>query len=148
MAASTMKYLTVKSLQHFYGRVNQVMDCLEEIDPNVEWAGLARREVAAVLAQYISCCMRRGGMHPRPLLRVLMPASRKLRSLRVLPVTSLSQASQQAGLPALHRCRRRQILTTPMLSNSPPPPPTLYLNFRKQGLQATFSECYCIIFVF
>ena len=50
MAPSTMKCLTVKSLQRFYRIPNQAMDYLEEMDSNVERAGLARHKVAAVLA--------------------------------------------------------------------------------------------------
>ena len=97
----------------------------------------------------ISCCMRRGGMHPRPLL---MPSSRKPHSLRLLPAISLlsakslSPARHQAGLSTLRR--RCQIVTTQMSSNLPPPPPTPSLNFSKQGIHATFGECYCTSFVF
>ena len=112
-----------------------VMDYLEEVDPDIEWAGLPRRKVMADLAHYCtsSCCMRRGGKQHWPLL---MPSSRESHFLRLLPatslipaksllpVTSLSPARQQAALPALmfHR-RRRQMLTTQASSNSPPPPP-------------------------
>ena len=50
MAPSTMKQLTV--LQHFYGLINQVMNYLEEVDPDVEQAGLSRRKVMPDLAHY------------------------------------------------------------------------------------------------
>ena len=39
-APSTTKQLTVKILQHFYKRLNDVMDYLEKVDPDIEWAGL------------------------------------------------------------------------------------------------------------
>ena len=48
----------------------------------------------------------------------------------------------KASLPDARRC---QMLTTQMSSNfAPPPPPPP----SKQGLLATFGECYYIIFVF
>ena len=37
-APSTTKQLTVKILQRFYGMLNQAMDYLEEVDPDVERA--------------------------------------------------------------------------------------------------------------
>ena len=51
-APSTTKQLTVKILQHFYGRLNDVMACLEETNPDVERAGLSRRKVMADLTHY------------------------------------------------------------------------------------------------
>ena len=47
-----MRHLTVKGLQRFFAIVNQATDHLVEIDPDVEWAGLMRRKVAADLKHY------------------------------------------------------------------------------------------------
>ena len=49
-ASLTTKQLTVKILQHFYGMLKDVMDYLEEVDPDVERAGLSRRKVMVDLA--------------------------------------------------------------------------------------------------
>ena len=51
-APSTTKQLTVKILQRCYGMLNQTMDHLEEVDPDVEWTGLSRRKVMSDLAHY------------------------------------------------------------------------------------------------
>ena len=134
MAPSTTKHLTMKSLQHLYTKLNDTMDYLEEINPNVEWVGLARRKVAAEPTQYDQL--------------LLMPSSRKPHALRLLPAMNLIPACLQAGLPALHRCHRRQRSTTSTSCNSPPPPPTPSLDLSKQGLESTFGEFYCIIFAF
>ena len=47
-----MKQLTVRILQRFYALLNKTMDYLEEVDPDIKRAGLVRRKVSAVLAQY------------------------------------------------------------------------------------------------
>ena len=51
-APLTMKQLTVKILQCFYELINQAMDYLEEVDPDVEEAGLSRHRVTSDLAHY------------------------------------------------------------------------------------------------
>ena len=51
-APLTTKQLMVKVLQRFYGMLNDVMDYLEEVDPDVEWAGLSRRKVMADLGHH------------------------------------------------------------------------------------------------
>ena len=51
-ALSTTKQLIVKILQRFYGMLNQVMDYLEEVDPDIEQTGLSRRKVMSDLAHY------------------------------------------------------------------------------------------------
>ena len=42
----------MKGLQRFFAIVNQAMDHLEEMDPDVEWAGLMRRKELSDLAHY------------------------------------------------------------------------------------------------
>ena len=44
--------LMVKILQRFFGIINQGMGYLEKVDPDIEWAGLARRRVMSNLAHY------------------------------------------------------------------------------------------------
>ena len=51
-APSTTKQLTVKIMQHFYGLINQVMDYLEEVNPDIKWAGLSRRKLMSYMAHY------------------------------------------------------------------------------------------------
>ena len=52
MAPSMMRYLTVKTQQCFYVMLSQTIDYPEEIDPDVERAGLARHKVCSDLAQH------------------------------------------------------------------------------------------------
>ena len=49
---STPKQLTVKILQRFFRIVSLGMDYLEEVDPDIEWAGLTRHRVMSNLAHY------------------------------------------------------------------------------------------------
>ena len=51
-APLTMKQLTVKILQCFYVKLSDAMNYLEEVDPDVEQAGLARLKVLSDLALY------------------------------------------------------------------------------------------------
>ena len=46
------KQLTVPILQCFFGMLNDTLDYLEEMDPDYERAGFARRRVMADLAHY------------------------------------------------------------------------------------------------
>ena len=52
MAPLTTKQLTVIILQRYFGIINQGMDHLEEVDPDFERAGIARRRAMADLAHY------------------------------------------------------------------------------------------------
>ena len=127
-----------KILQHFYGRLNDVMDYLEEVDPDVEQVGLSRRKVMADLAHYEQLLYdeKREATQATPdafFLRFLpatslIPVKSLTLATSLLPATSLSPARQQEALPTLIlRHSRRQMLTTQASSNSPPPPqlPTL-----------------------
>ena len=51
-APSTTKQSMVKILQRFDGMLNDVMDYLEEADPDVEWGRLSRSKMMADLAHY------------------------------------------------------------------------------------------------
>ena len=50
--APLMKQLTVPILQRFFGMLNDMLDYLEEVDPDHKRAGLTRRKVMAYLAHY------------------------------------------------------------------------------------------------
>ena len=51
-APLTMKHLTVNILHRFYAKLSNAMNYLEEVNLNVESAGLARRKVLSDLALY------------------------------------------------------------------------------------------------
>ena len=46
------KHLTAKNLQELFKMFNSTMDYMEDIDPNVEWAGITRCKMTALMAQY------------------------------------------------------------------------------------------------
>ena len=50
--ASVTKKLTLSILQRFLGMLNDTLDYLEEVDPDYERAGLARRRMLASAAYY------------------------------------------------------------------------------------------------
>ena len=109
MAPSTTKHLTVKSLQHLYAMLNETMNHLEEIDPNVKQAGLARRKVAAELAQYDQLLYEKRREACQATLDTFFS---KTSHLRLLPATGLSSACQHASLPVSRHRLRHQMLTT------------------------------------
>ena len=151
MAASTTKHQTVKSLQRFFGTVNLAMDYLEEIDPNVKRAGLMRHKVAAVLPQdYQLLYEKRRDKSLATLDAFFSKASLLEASASDEPPTrdEPQPGMSTGGFACVTSVSSSSDTDDPDVANSLPPPPTPSLNLSKQGLHATFGECYCIIFVF
>ena len=133
-APSMTKQLTVKILQCFYGMLNDMMDYLEEVDPDVERAESSRHKVMADLVHYEQLLYEKRREATQATLDVFFSrvslseafaAMSLIPAKSLLPVTSLSPACQQAALPSImFRRHHRQMLTTQASSNSPPLPPT------------------------
>ena len=70
---STTKQLTVKILQRFYRMLNEGMDYLEDVNPDVEWARLSRRKVMSDLDHYEQLLYEKRREATQPILESLTP---------------------------------------------------------------------------
>ena len=93
--APVTKKMTVKILQGFFGLLNQVLDYIEEMDPDYERAGLTRRRMLTEAAHYEQLLYEK---RRKAMQSTLDSSFKRKNSQRLLPATSLSPAPPLAAI--------------------------------------------------
>ena len=109
------KQMTVKILQSFYGLLNQVLDYMEEMDPENERVGLVRRRHLVMRRGRQQCSPPSiAGLRRNPPTLRLLPPTSLIPAKSPTPAMNLSPAPPKVATPALmflrHCCCRHRRL--------------------------------------